>query len=426
MRRAILVALMTVVAACSGSGAGTTTTMEAQPVTSQVTVANTTPTTAVAEIPVTAGPLVVWVSSQAVADAVRARGDAYTAATGVEVFVATIFSAPDDDRLFLDELIAGEFPEPPEGIEPPAEVPAALRRLPDLVIGPHIWLAELAGAGLAGPVELPEGLPAGAVDAVTLRGFTVGVPMAVDTIVQFRNPDLMANAPVDVSDITCAEGVGCLLLPGDGDPDVHYPFLASLGGYVFGEDAANGFAADDIGVASPGAITAAVVLQGLIEEGTVASAEDRAEARSRFDSGQAALIWDGAAMLPELGDAVVEPLPTIGSSPAVGPVRVTAAWINAGGPHPTEAAEFAVEHLASIQGSAAIARALGMAPVRSEGASDGERVIITAADTGRAVPYIPEGVTAWEAIAGAFERIHDGTNAGTALTDAADEIRFPS
>jgi hypothetical protein len=42
------------------------------------------------------------------------------------------------------------------------------------------------------------------------------------------------------------------------------------------------------------------------------------------------------------------------------------------------------------------------------------------------VPYIPEGVAAWEAIAGAFERIHDGTSAGTALTDAADEIRFPN
>ena len=424
MRRAMLVATMALVAAaCSGSGAGTTTTTDAPPVTPQVTVADTTPTTAVAEIPVTAGPIVVWVSSQAVADAVIDRGDAYTAATGVDVFVLTIFSAPDDERLFLDELLAGEFPEPTEG---ELEVPAALRRMPDLVIGPHTWLAELAEAGLAGPVELPDGLPAGAVEGVTLRGFTVGVPVAVDTIVQFRNPDLMANAPADVSDIACADGVACLLLPGDGDPDVHYPFLASLGGYVFGEDAAAGFDADDIGVASPEAITAAVVLQGLIEEGAAVSAGDRTDARSRFASGEAALIWDDAAVLPELGDAVVEPRPTIGSSPAIVAVRVTAAWVNANGAHPTESAEFAIVHLASIQGSTAIARALGMAPVWPEGASDGERVIIAAAETGRAVPYIPEGVTAWEAIADAFERIHDGTSAGAALTDAADEIRFPN
>jgi len=426
MRRSILVTwLATLAAACSGSGASTTTTTDARPVTPQVTVANTTPTTAVAETSAAEGPLLIWVSSEEVADAVIARGDAYTAATGVEVFVLTILSAPDDEQLFLDELLAGEFPEPPEGVDLPPTL-EELRRLPDLVIGPHTWLAELAEAGLAGPVALPEGLPAGAVEAVTLRGFTVGVPVAVDTIVQYRNPSLMATAPADVSDIACADGVACLLLPGDGDADVHYPFLASLGGYVFGADTAHGFATDDVGVASPEAITAAAILQGLIEEGAVASATDRAESRSRFASGEAALIWDGAAVLPNLSDAVVEPLPMIGSIPAIGPVRVTAAWINAAGSHTTEAAEFAVEHLASIQGSTAIARALGMAPVWSDGASDGERVIITAAGTGAAVPYIPEGVAAWEALARAFERIHDGTSAGIALTDAADEIRFPN
>lgn len=422
MRRSILVTLLaTLAAACGGGGASTTTTSSAPPTVPQPTVRATTPTTAVAETPSPDGTLVVWVSDPAVADAVSDRGEVYTAATGVEVFVLTILSAPDDDRLFLDELLAGEFPEPPEGVEAP-EIPEELRRLPDLVIGPHTWLAELAEAGLAGPVDLPDGLPAGAVEAVSLRGFTVGVPVAVDAIVQYRNPDLMAESPADVSDISCAQGTACLLLPGNRDASVHLPFVLTLGGYVFGPDPSTGYAADDIGVASAEAIAGSAVLQRMIEEGAAASAADRADARSRFEAGEAALVWDGAAALALAG--AVESLPTIAATPAVSPVWVTAAWVNASGDLETEAAQFAIEHLGSVTGSTAIARALGQAPVWQEGASDRERVIIAAADSGAAVPYISGITAAWEAIGEAFARIHDGTSAGTALTDAADEIRF--
>ena len=420
MRRSILlIGLATMVAACGGDGAATTTTTAPSPTVTEPTVPATTPTTAVAEIPSPAGTLVVWVSDPDVADAVSERGEIYTAATGVEVYVVTISSAPGDD--FLDELLAGAIPEPPEGVDPP-EIPGDLRRTPDLVIGPHTWLAELAEAGLAGPVDLPDGLPAGAVDAVTLRGFTVGVPVALDAIVQYRNPDLMAEAPSDVSDVSCAESAACLLLPGDGDTDIHLPFLLSLGGYVFGPDSDAGFARDDVGIASTEAIASAAILQGLLEEGAVDTAVDRADARSRFEAGEAALVWDGAGALGLPG--LVEPLPTIGSSPAVSPVRVTAVWVNASGAFETEAAEFAVEHLGSVTGSAAIARALGQAPMWPDGASDRERVIITAAETGAPVAYIPGYDAAWEAIAEAFSRIHAGTSAGDALTDAADQVRF--
>ena len=422
MRRATLITLLAVLsAACRGGGAAPTTTTLAPDM--QTTVPVTTPTTAVSQTPSAAGPIVVWVADEELADAVIARGDAYTAATGVEVFVVTIVSAPDDERLFLDELIAGEIPEPPEGVDAP-DIPASLRRTPDIVIGPHDWLPELAAAGLASPVDLPEGLPAGAVEAVTLRDFTVGVPLAVDAIVQYRNPALMAVSPADVSDVACAEGVACLLLPGDGDPDVHLPFLLTRGGYVFGPDPFTGYSPEDIGVASTEAIASTVTLQAMVEDGVAVTATDRADARSRFEAGDAALIWDGAAVLGRFGDAVTEPLPTIGSNPAVSPVWVTAAWINASSDFETEAARFAVEHLASVVGSTAIARALDQAPVWEEGASDGERVVLAAASTGTAVPYIARAVVAWTALAEAFADIHDGAVTGEALATAADEIRF--
>jgi len=422
MRRATLITVLAVLAAACGGDAAPTTTSTSTPVIA-TTVPATTPTTAIAETPGAEGPIVVWVPSEDVADAVIARADVFTAETGIGVFVVTIVSAPDDDRLFLDELIAGEIPEPPEGVDAP-DIPAALRRMPDIVIGPHTWLPELAAAGLAAPVELPEGLPAGAVEAVALRGFTIGVPVALDALVQYRNPARMAVAPADVSDVACAEDVACLLLPGDGDPDVHLPFLLTLGGYVFGPDPVDGYSTEDIGVGSTEAIASSAVLQKMVEDGTTSEAADRGDARDRFEAGDAALIWDGAEVLGRFSDAVIESLPTIGSSPAVSPVWVTAVWINASSELETEAALFAVDHLGSIQGSTAIARALDRAPVWAEGATDAERLLIEAAAAGSAVPYIARAEIAWTALAEAFARIHDGVDAGEALGTAADTIKF--
>jgi len=412
------------VGACTSGGATTTTDTRGPIVTTPTTPA-TTPTTAVVATPSAAGPLIVWVSSEAVADAVIAQGAAYTAATGVEVFVWTIFSAPDDDRLFLDELLAGEL----GGADPLAgpggeELPEQFRRAPDIFIGPHTWLEELAEAGLADPVPLPDGLPGGVVPAVTLRGFPIGVPVALDTVVQFRNPALLAARPGDTADVACAAEVACLLLPGDGDPDIHYPFLVAGGGYVFADHAEFGFDAGDVGVDTPPAIVSVVVLEAMIEGGGVATAGDREDARARFAAGEAALIWDGAAAVGALGTAVIEPLPTIAQNAPVAVVRVTAAWVNAAGTFKTEAAEFAGGYLGSVDGSTTIARALGMIPVWPDAATDVERLFIDAADAGDPVPYIREAIVAWEALARAFASIHDGASAGTALTDAADTIRF--
>jgi arabinogalactan oligomer/maltooligosaccharide transport system substrate-binding protein len=411
--------LALLVGACT-PGATTTPTTKPPIVTTPTTPA-TTPTTAVVEVPPGAGPLLVWVGSEALAEAVIAQADAYTAATGVAVVVITVSSVPDDDRGFLDTLLEPDDTVPAPGSEEP---PAGLDRAPDVFIGPHIWLTELAEAGLAEPVDLPDGLPAAAVAAVTLRGFTIAVPVALDTVVQFRNPDLMPEAPGDLSDLQCPADLACLLMPGDGDPDVHYPFLVAVGGYLFGEDAEFGFAADDVGVDSSEAIASAAILQGLLEGGGIATAVDREDARARFASGEAALIWDGAGAIGDLDSAVIEPLPTISLNPPISVVRVTAAWVNPSGSLKTEAAEFALQYLGGVDGSTAIARALGLIPVWPDDATQTERRFIEAAATGHPVPYITEAVVAWEALAEAFGRIHGGTSAGTALVDAADTIRF--
>lgn len=392
-RRLVTLAVLLLAAACGGDPATSTTTSTTLVV--STTVAPTTPTTGVIPPPAPTGSLLVWADPM-VADAARGRGAAFTADTGVEVVVVPI--APDD---ILATVLDG-------GVD-----------LPDVFIGPHVWLYRLARAGLTEPVTLADGLPSAVVDAVSLRGFTLGVPLAVDALVQLRNPSLVATRPVSVESIACA---GCFVLPGD--LDVTYPFLATLGGYVFAPDPDIGYVVTDTTVDSEEAIAAAGVLQALVAAGAVDPAADRAAALARFTAGTAGIIWAGPEAIGLIPGEAVEAIPTIGDAPAVSPVRVMTAFVNGRGSHKSEAAAFAESYLGDRHGSRAFADSLGMAPVWEAAATAAESVVIAAADTGHAVPYAPETDDAWDELSDAFARILLGTDAATALIDAGDAIRF--
>lgn len=74
------------------------------------------------------------------------------------------------------------------------------RSLPDVVMVPNIWLAELAMLGAIVPAtgqSNAEDEFAGAAAAVVVDGRTVGMPWFVDTWVQFYRPDLLAAVGYD-------------------------------------------------------------------------------------------------------------------------------------------------------------------------------------------------------------------------------------
>jgi hypothetical protein len=81
---------------------------------------------------------------------------------------------------------------------------------------------------LAEPIPLTDGLAASIVASVSPRGYPLAAPLVVDGIVQVRNRALLPEAPAAVESISCPEAGNCLLLPADGDADLHYPFLVAM------------------------------------------------------------------------------------------------------------------------------------------------------------------------------------------------------
>ena len=81
---------------------------------------------------------------------------------------------------------------------------------PDAFVGPHSWLADLTRAGVAEPLELRSDIVAGATAAVSLRGFAYAAPIALDTIVQFRNSELLGSPPESIESLSTSCPAGCL------------------------------------------------------------------------------------------------------------------------------------------------------------------------------------------------------------------------
>ncbi len=404
------IALIALVLAACGGGVelDTTSTTAAPPTTPGTTVVTTPPTSVVVTLPRSTTPLVVWVEDAALVTAIESRGEAYTAVTGVPVEVRTHTPSGEDDTL-LAALLAG-----------------TLEGAADIYVGPHTWLDPLAEAGLAEPIPIDPDLGDSIERSVAPRGHALAAPLAVDGVVQARNRALMPEQPAAMEAIPCPDADRCLLLPADGDADLHYPFLVASGGYLFGPHPDLGYERDDVGVATDAAIGGVQVFAELLAVGTVDPVADAATAITEFATGSAALVWvraSGLAGVEASGmDVAIETLPSIAGNPAVTSFRVLAAFVNPFGAAKSEAVEFAAEWLADTAGSGAIALATGWAPVWPEVADSAAAVVLESVGSGHPMPPIADIDRVWFELSDAFRRIYLGTSVTDALFGAFDDI----
>ena len=402
----LIIALALLATACSGSTSGSTTSSST---TSLVvtTTSTTPPTTFVMAPPLAADSIEIWVPGVLVSQ-IRATAAAFEIDTGIGVDITSV----EVDSL-LDQLVA----DPASG--------------PDAFIGPHSWLTVLTDTGIAEHLTAGSEVVAGALDAVTLRGTVFGAPLALDTIVQFRNTDSLASAPSTIESFAegCPDGEesgSCLLLPAD-SVSGHYPFNTGTGGYIFGADEFEGWDAQDVGVDSAEALAGGLILQTIVD-GAGILGNGNSTVAERFVAGDAPLLWGDSTTLAALTAAgakfTVERLPTIAEVNAPTPIEVVVGWVNAFTLGKEATVIFMRDYLAAPSSADAIAVTLGLAPVNVGFDTDPNLVpFIESARTGDPVPTIFQAEYAWEQIAVAFSDIRDGDDASEALGGAATAIR---
>jgi maltose-binding protein MalE len=421
---AVILAFSLLAAACSSSesGADETTTTAAE--TTETTEAPATTTTAAAATTTAPAealpPLVIWADENR-APVIEAIAPAFTEATGVEVQVTLV-----DFGTMKDEVStkgpAGEGP--------------------DIFIGAHDWVGELATNGSIAPIDLggrDSEFTSTGLDALKWDGAQYGLPYVTEAVAIYYNTDLVPEAPATMADLTAAcdaiEVDNCLGIPGGndgGDAYHHYPFLSVKGGYIFAFDAATGFDVEDIGLGTDEAIAGAAVLETLIADGYVAST-NYDDAKNLFMEGNQAFWLTGPWELGALEDQdtvswSVMTLPTVDGDTMRPFVGVQGFYLSAFAQNSAIAEEFLLNFIATDETMLALFEAdprgsAHIATIEIISSDPINATFATSGQTGQFMPNVPEMGAVWGPVGDNFLALRNGDiDAAAAMTTASEQV----
>ncbi len=415
----VILAFSLIAAACGDSeGGGEETTTTAAETTT--TVAETTTTMAETTTTEALPPLVVWADEKRGA-ALETVTPAFTEATGVDVEIVLV-----DFGSIKDEVItkgpAGEGP--------------------DIFIGAHDWVGELATNGAVAPIDLGgrsvEFTDTG-LNALKWEGQQYGLPYVTEAVALYYNADLVSEAPASIEDLTAAcdaiEVTNCLGIPGGndgGDAYHHYPFLSAFGGYIFGFDASQGFDVEDIGLDSEGAVAGAQLLETLIADGYVAST-NYDDAKNLFLEGNQAFWLTGPWELGTLGDQdtvnwSVTTLPSVNGTPMSPFVGIQGFYLSEYATNKALASEFLLNFVATPETMLELFNAdpRGSAYLATiEAVSDDpvNQTFALSAVSGQFMPNVPEMGAVWGPVGDNYLALRNGDiDAATAAANMQEQV----
>ena len=362
--------------------------------------------------------LVVW-AEEKVATALDPLVGAYEAAAGVNIEVVVY----DFGAIRTDVQTAGPAGEGP-----------------DVFLGAHDWVGELAANGVVAPLDLgsvASDLFDVGVTAFSYGGEVYGFPYATEAIAMFYNADLVDSVPATWEEAkTACDTAGTEFCVGTPSNDAYHnhPFIASAGGYVFAST--GGFDASDVGLDNAGAIASAEYLDGLVKNGTVYSA-DYGGAMTNFQEGRA-LFWmtgpwaRGDASAVNYGVGLIPQFDGNAATPFVG---VRGAMVSSFSDNQVLAQSFILDFFATIEVQQAMYESDPRLPATKslfavvEAADPIAASFAASASNGIPMPNIPEMGSVWGPMADALNVIREqayGTNEETGVTinNATDAVKL--
>ncbi len=313
---------------------------------------------------------------------------------------------------------------------------------PDMIIGAHDWLGELAVNGLLAEIDVEDVadqfLPA-ALNAFVYDGVQYGLPYAAENVAFIRNTDLVPEAPETWADVLAiseqlvADGeaqYGYIIQ--DNDPYHFFPVQTAFGGYVFGLTEA-GYDAEDVGIDSEGSIAAASFIEGMVAEELMPSGVDYDVMHTLFGSGDAAMIITGPWAIPTIEESgvpfEVSGIPSGPEGDSGKPfLGVQGFMISAFSENQILAEAFLFDYIATEEAMSSIyssdPRPPAFLAVRDNLDDEIMNGFVAAGSEGLAMPAIPAMSSVWSAWGGAMELVRTGELTGEeAFTDAAEQIR---
>ena len=366
--------------------------------------------------------IVVW-AEEKVATALDPLVGAYEAAAGVDV-----------------EVVVYEF----GAIRTDVQTAGPAGEGPDVFLGAHDWVGELAANGVIQPINLSSvsaDLFEVGINAFNYDGMSYGFPYATEAIAMYYNADLTDGVPASWDDVKAAcDAAGtelCVGAPGGGggaDAYHNHPFVASAGGYVF--KISGGFDPNDVGLDNANALVSAEYLDSLVKNGVVAST-DYGGSMSAFQEGRS-LFWMTGPWARNDASAVnynVGLIPAFGDSPATPFVGVRGAMVSSFSEKKLLAESFILDFFATVEVQEAMYNSDPRLPATKslfaivEAADPVAAAFAASASNGIPMPNIPEMGSVWGPFGDALLIIRDqayGTNEETGVTvnSATDAMKL--
>lgn len=337
--------------------------------------------------------LTVWVDAERV-DALQGAADAYTEKTGVEVELVGKDNADIKDD-FIQQVPTGEGP--------------------DITMGAHDWLGELATNGVVAPLELgdsAEGYLPVALEASTYEGTVYMLPYAVENIAVLRNTKLVPDAPKSFDDMIAKGKAAGLDKPfvveqgAEGNPYHLYPFQTAFGAPVFGTNDAGYDPADlQLGNAGGEKFAAWLAEQGKNGAGNFNTDIDGDIAKQAFLDGKAAFWltgpWNVGAALDAGIDVAIDRVPSPTDQPASPFAGVKGFFVSAESDNKVAANDFLVNYLGAEDAQLALFEAGNILPALSAAAetASSDPIIAGFAEVGAEavpMPAIPAMGAVWQ------------------------------
>lgn len=367
--------------------------------------------------------LVVWESrdERAYTDAVAKE---FTEKYGVEVTIEEV--SPTDQLTKL-------------GQDGPAGLAA------DVVLLPHDKLGQAVTSNLVLPNDHFEektrsSNTEAAIQGVSYNDVLYGYPRSAETYLLYYNKELVKDVPTSMEEViefsktfTDKSKNRYGFMFETGNLYFAYPFLASTGGYIYGN---GGTDITDIGLNSEQTQQSMEVYASLREILPVKSGDITPDIkRGLFTSGDLAMDingpWELGGYKEALGDKLgVAPIPTISGQPAVSFSGIKAWYVNSYSQYPQAArlfADFAISKEAQLKLSALV----GSVPTNNEAQEDeqikNDEYVSAFTEQFRSshpMPSIPEISNVWSPVGAALAEIWDNNvDIKSALDKAVSQIK---
>lgn len=191
---------------------------------------------------------------------------------------------------------------------------------PDIIVGAHDWLGQLATSGLLAPIDLGDkkkDFAPSALAAFTYNGELYGVPNAVENVALLRNKDLVPDAPKTWDEVMAiSKKLAANNKPGadtnvygfvreEGNPYTFFPIQTAYGGYVFGKTSDGSWNPQDVGLDDAGSIAAVKWYAQMLKDGLQPKGMTGDTLNTWFDQGKVGMVTSGPWDLPRLAKSKI-------------------------------------------------------------------------------------------------------------------------